>query len=96
MKRLLLLIAITLLTAGCVAVPVYDDAYYHPYYYSYYGPYPYAYWGPDFVFVTGGHGGHGYYGRDVFYGRGSVRGGDGGFRGGGMVRGGGSRGGVRR
>lgn len=91
MKRLLLLIAVSLLVTGCVAVPVYDGAYYHPYYGyygDYYGPYPYGYWGADYVFVTGGHGGRGFHGRDVFYGRGYFRGGDGGFRGGGVVRGG--------
>jgi|GEM_PF-1661240 len=91
MKRLLLAIAVSLLTAGCVAVPVYDDGYYRPAYYDYYGyygPYPYGYWGPDVVFI--GHGGRDH-DHGGFHGRGGFR--DGGsFRGGGF-RGGGSRGG---
>jgi len=81
MKKLLLLMAFLLLAAGCVAVPVYDDGYYHPYAYDYYGPYPYGYWGPGVVFI--GHGGHGFHGRGGFHGGHGFHGG-GGSRGGGF------------
>jgi len=66
MKRLLLLSA-ALMLAGCVAFPVYDDAYYHPYY----GPYPYGYVGSHVnIFVPGFHGGHGFRGGHGFHGGG--------------------------
>ncbi|GFE61965.1 hypothetical protein [Geobacter sp. AOG2] len=90
MKKLLLLMAISLLTAGCIAVPVYDDGYYPPYrtYDYYYGPYPYAYWGTDYVFIGhGGHGGGGFHGRGApdggrgYHDRDGAR--DGGYHGGG-------------
>jgi hypothetical protein len=75
MKRLLFLILVSLMVAGCVAVPVYDEGYYYPYY----GPYPYYYMGPEVsVFVPVFHDGFGSHG---FRGGGGFRGGHG-FRGG--------------
>lgn len=93
MKRLLLLIAVPLLLAGCVVATPYDDGYYpnypyYGYYGSYYGPYPYVL-GPNFVFI-----GHGFHGRDGFHGRGGFRG-SGGFHGRGGFHGGSSRGNGR-
>jgi hypothetical protein len=58
MKKFLILTIVSLMVAGCVAVPVYDSGYYYPYY----GPYPY-YAGPEVsIFVPGFHGGHGFRG----------------------------------
>jgi len=69
MKKLLLLISVTLLLTGCVAYPVYDSGYYPDS-----GPYPYGYVAPSVnLFVNGGHefhggdhgfngGGHGFHG----------------------------------
>lgn len=78
MKRLLLLMAVILMTNGCVAYPGYydygyyggyyggyDSGYYSPYYY----PYPYGFFEPNFfIGFDGGHGGHGFH-------RGGFRGG---------------------
>jgi len=59
MKILLVLIIVSLMVTGCVAIPVYDEGYYYPYY----GPYPYGYVWPEVsVFVSGSHGGHGFHG----------------------------------
>lgn len=78
MKRLLLLMAVILMTNGCVAYPgyydygyygAYDSGYYSPYYYPYYYPYPYGFFEPNFfIGFDGGHGGHGFH-------RGGFRGG---------------------
>ena len=70
MKRVLALILVSLVLTGCVAIPVYDDAYYP---YSYYGPYPYyyGYVQPEVsVFFGSGFYGHshGYYGGHGFHG----------------------------
>jgi len=83
-KKLLLMTIASLLLAGCVAVPVYDNGYYpyhDPYAYGYYGPYSYGYVWPEVsVFVPlfpethVFHGGHGFSGGRGF--------GGGGFRGG--------------
>lgn len=68
MKTLLILISISFMVAGCVAVPVYDSGYYGPAYYgpAYYAPYPYPYpyyLAPEISVVVpvfrGGHGFHG-------------------------------------
>jgi hypothetical protein len=70
MKRLLLIMAVTLTLSGCVAYPGYYDygydgpGYDYGYYGSYYGPffYPYAYGyvAPSVsIGITGFHGGHG-------------------------------------
>ena len=71
MKKVLVLVLLTL--AGCIAVPVYDHdyySYYGPYPY-YYGPYPYGYWGPEVsVFFGSGFHGRGFHGgRGHFGGR---------------------------
>ena len=72
MKKLLFLTIVSLMLAGCVAVPVYDSGYY-PYYGPY--PYPYSYVGPEvsvfFPVFHGGHGfggGHGFHGGNGFHG----------------------------
>ena len=64
MKKLLVLVLVSLMLAGCVAVPVYDSGYYSYYPYPYYRPYPYAYWGPEVSVFFGPsfHGGHGHHG----------------------------------
>ncbi len=61
MRRILVLIIVSLMLTGCVAVPVYDNGYYYPYpYYGYYGPYPYVY-GPEVsVFFGSGFHDHGF------------------------------------
>lgn len=101
MKKLLLVLALLMLS-GCVAVPVYDNGYYSPYY-GYYGPYPYLYGGTDVTFfISGSHGGHHFRGGHVIHGsrhdfrggRHDFRGSGHGFRGGGY--GGGRGGGGRR
>jgi hypothetical protein len=58
--KILLLIFVALMLAGCVAFPVYDDGYSYPDY----GPYPYGYAGPNVsLFVSSFHGGgHGFHG----------------------------------
>jgi hypothetical protein len=63
MRKLLVLLCVSLMVTGCVAVPVYDSGYYG-YYPYYYGPYPYGYVGPQVsVFFAGHfHGGHGFHG----------------------------------
>jgi len=79
MKRILLLISVSLMLTGCVAYPVYDSGYYPTY-----GSYPYGYVSPSvslsFSSFHGGHrfhgGGHGFHG------------GGHGFRGGGHGHGG--------
>jgi hypothetical protein len=62
MKRLLMLIAVSLMLAGCVAFPAYDSGYdYSGYDNPGYGPYGYA--SPNVnLFVSGFHGGHGFRG----------------------------------
>jgi len=99
MKKLLFLTIVSLMMAGCVAVPVYDNGYY-PYYGPY--PYPYAFVGPEVsVFVPVFHGGHRFHvghefrGGHTIRGGHAIRGGDG-FRGGNAVRGGGGFRGGRR
>lgn len=83
MMKLLFLTIVSLMLAGCVAVPVYDSGYY-----PYYGPYSYGYFGPDIsVFVPVFPGGHGFHGGRGFRGGHDFRGG-GGFRSGGSFRGG--------
>jgi hypothetical protein len=70
MKKLLLLISVTLMLTGCVAYPVYDSGYYPDS-----GPYPYGYVAPSvslsFSSFHGGHGGG--------YGHGGGRGHGGGY-----------------
>jgi hypothetical protein len=77
MKKLLLLISVTLILTGCVAVPVYDSGYNPDY-----GPYPYGYVAPSVSFSFsnfhggGGHdGGHGFRGGGHGHGGGHGRGG---------------------
>jgi hypothetical protein len=71
MKRLLLLISVTLMLTGCVAVPVYDSGYYPDY-----GAYPYGYVAPSVSFsFSSFHGGGGHDGgHDGGYGHGGGHG----------------------
>lgn len=76
MKKLLFLTIVALMLTGCVAVPMYDNGYYYPYY----GPYPY-FAGPEIsVFVPVFHGRHVFHGGHGFHGGEGFRGGRG-FRG---------------
>jgi hypothetical protein len=80
MKRVLILISVSLMLTGCVAYPVYDSGYYPTY-----GSYPYGYVGPSVsLSFSSFHGGHGFH-----------KGGHG-FRGGGHGHGGGYGHGGRR
>ena len=59
MKKLLLLISVTLMLTGCVVYPGYDYGYNYPDY----GPYPYGYVGPSVnLSISSFHGGHGFHG----------------------------------
>lgn len=64
MKKLLILIIVSQILAGCIAVPVYDSGYY-----PYNGPYHYYYTGPGVsVFVPGFYGGYRFHGGHGFRG----------------------------